>query len=291
VTPGRLRLATRGSPLARWQANHVADLLRAIEPEIDIELVLVQTTGDIRADVAIHALGGRGVFVKEVQQAVLDGRADVTVHSAKDLPSHPADGLVIAAVPERGDPRDALVGAALDQLPEGATVATGSVRRRAQLRLLRSDLAFAELRGNIATRLDKIPADGAIVVAVAALERLGMRDRAAEVMDIERMCPQVAQGALATECRLDDADTMALLARIEHPPSRFAVDAERGFLVAFGGGCDVPVAAHATADGLHTFAASDDGSVTYAALHPVDPGDPAGSGQQAGSAARAAVGR
>jgi hydroxymethylbilane synthase len=291
VTPGRLRLATRGSPLARWQANHVADLLRAIEPEIDIELVLVQTTGDIRANVALHELGGRGVFVKEVQQAVLDGRADVTVHSAKDLPSQPADGLVIAAVPERGDPRDALVGAALDQLPAGATVATGSVRRRAQLRLLRSDLAFAELRGNIATRLDKIPADGAIVVAVAALERLGMRDRAAEVMDIERMCPQVAQGALATECRPDDADTVALLARIEHPPSRFAVDAERGFLVAFGGGCDVPVAAHATDDGLHTFAASDDGSVTYAALHPVDPGDPAGSGQRAGSAARAAVGR
>ncbi len=289
--PSRLRLATRGSPLARWQANHVADLLRSVEPDLEIELVLVQTTGDVRADVALHALGGRGVFVKEVQQAVLDGRADVTVHSAKDLPSQPADGLVIAAVPERGDPRDALVGAALVELPHGATVATGSVRRRAQLRQLRPDLTFAELRGNIATRLERIPPDGAIVVALAALDRLGLRERAAEVMAVERMCPQVAQGALASECRAGDAATATLLARIEHVPSRFAVDAERGFLAAFGGGCDVPAAAHATADGLHTFAASDDGSVTYAALHPVDPADPTGSGRRAGEAARAALDR
>jgi hydroxymethylbilane synthase len=291
VSGSRLRLATRSSPLAQWQAQHVAGLLGEQHPGLDITLVLVETTGDVRRDVALHAIGGQGVFVKEVQQAVLDGRADIAVHSAKDLPSVVADGLTIAAVPERGDPRDALVGAALDDLPSGATVATGSVRRRAQLHHLRPDLAFIELRGNIGTRLEKVPPGGAIVVAAAALERLGLIDRAAEIFPVERVCPQVAQGALAVECRAGDASTSALLGAIDHGPSRVAVEAERGFLAAFGGGCDVPVAAHATDRGLLTFAAAGDGRPPVTDLHPLDAADPAGSGHRAGEATRSMIGQ
>ncbi len=187
------------------------------------------------------------MFVKEVQAAVLDGHADVAVHSAKDLPSSPAPGLVIAAVPERGDPRDALVGRPLAALAEGATVATGSVRRRAQLAHLRPDLAFVDLRGNIQTRLTKVPSDGAIVMAVAALDRLGLSAQIAEALDPSVMLPQVAQGALAAECRIDDPATFALLQRIEHGPSRAAIDGERAFLAELGGGCDLPVGAQVTA--------------------------------------------
>jgi hydroxymethylbilane synthase len=290
VTAGRLRLATRGSPLARWQAGHVADLLRALRADLEIELVLVETTGDRRADVSLGALGGQGVFTKEVQQALVDGRADVAVHSAKDLPSGVADGLTIAAVPVRGDPRDALVGAALDDLPPGATVATGSARRRAQLHHLRPDLVLADLRGNIGTRLQRIPPGGAVVIAMAALERLGCADRADEVFAVERMCPQVGQGALAAECRADDVTTRELLAQIEDPPSRRAVDAERGFLAAFGGGCDAPVAAHASPAGLLTFV-TDAAGGPVTSISPIDPADPVGSGRRAGEAARAAVTR
>jgi hydroxymethylbilane synthase len=291
VTTGRLRLATRGSPLAQWQAGHVADLLRERSPDLAVELVVVETTGDVRRDVPLHSIGGQGVFVREVQEALLAGRADAAVHSAKDLPSVVADGLALVAVPHRGDPRDALVGRALDELRSGATVATGSVRRRAQLQALRPDLVFVELRGNIGTRLERVPADGAVVVAAAALDRLGLLDRAAEIFDVERMCPQVAQGALAVECRADDASTRSRLREIEDRPSRAAVDAERGFLAAFGGGCDVPVAAHATARGLLTFVAVGDDPAPVVGLYPLDPSDPAGSGRRAGELARAAAGQ
>jgi hydroxymethylbilane synthase len=170
------------------------------------------------------------VFVKEVQSAVLEGHADIAVHSAKDLPSMPAPGLVIAAVPERGDARDALVGRSLAGLGQGATVATGSVRRRAQLAHLRPDLEFVELRGNIQTRLSKVPTDGALVMAVAALDRLGLGAQIAQALDPSVMLPQVAQGALAVECRDEDGSTRGLLSRIEHGPSRLAVDGERAFL-------------------------------------------------------------
>jgi hydroxymethylbilane synthase len=159
----------------------------------------------------------------------------------------PAPGLVIAAVPERGDARDALVGRSLDELGPGATVATGSVRRRAQLAHLRPDLEFVELRGNIQTRLSKVPTDGALVMAVAALDRLGLGAQIAQALDPSVMLPQVAQGALAVECRDDDGLTRGLLSRIEHRPSRLAVDGERAFLAALGGGCDLPVGAHVVA--------------------------------------------
>jgi hydroxymethylbilane synthase len=244
-----LRVATRGSALALWQANHVAALLVRADPSLAVELVTVQTTGDRRLDVPLSVLGGKGVFVKEVQAAVLDGRADLAVHSAKDLPAVTPPGLVIAAVPERGDPRDALVGARLDELPTGACVATGSARRRAQLSWLRPDLTFAGLRGNIARRLEQARDYGAVVVAAAALERLELEAQAAEVLSAETLVPQVGQGALAVECRADDDRVRSLLAGIEHEASRRAVDAERGFLAELGGDCDLPAGAHAVVDG------------------------------------------
>ncbi|MFP5376978.1 MAG: hydroxymethylbilane synthase [Acidimicrobiia bacterium] len=236
-----LRAATRGSELALAQTRSVGRHLG--EP---VEEVVVSTLGDRRADVPIWEMGGRGVFVKEVQAAVLDGRADLAVHSAKDLPSSPPAGLVLAAVLERGDPRDALVGAALGDLPTGAHVATGSVRRRAQLASLRPDLSFVSLRGNIRTRLAKAAGFDAVVVAAAALARLGLSHLAAEVLDPSVLLPQVGQGAIAVEAREGDEAVIGALAALEHGPSRRAVDAERAYLRRLGGGCDLPVAAHAT---------------------------------------------
>ena len=262
---GALRAATRGSALARWQTDHVARLLGG-----DVSAVVVETEGDRRTDVPIEAIGGRGVFVKEVQAAVLDGRADFAVHSAKDLPSSPElqpAGLVIACVPERGDPRDALVGSTLDGLAVGGLVATGSVRRRVQLANLRPDLSFTGLRGNIETRLSKVGAGvDAVVVAAAALARLDRPEAAtADVLDPDVLLPQVAQGALAIECRADDERVLTALARIEHGPSRRAVDAERAFLSELGGGCDLPVGAHAVVEGdelrLRGLIASHDGRI------------------------------
>lgn len=244
-----MRIATRGSSLARWQAESVAAWLRGARPELSCELVVIETTGDRRQDLPIPELGGQGVFVKEVQAAVLDGRADLAVHSAKDLPSLSTPGLLIGAYPERDDPRDALVGAALADLAPGATIATGSVRRRVQLAAARPDLSFADLRGNIATRLQRVPLGGAVVVAVAALVRLELADRIAEVLEPAVVLPQVAQGALAVECREDDAGALELLAAIDDPAVRVPVEAERAFLARLGGGCDLPVGALATVDG------------------------------------------
>jgi hydroxymethylbilane synthase len=240
-----LRAATRGSPLARWQADTIASAIRAVDPEVDVELVVVDTQGDRQLDVPIWELGGKGVFAKEVQAAVLDGRADLAVHSAKDLPSLAVPGLVLAAVPERGDPRDALVGSTLADLPEGAEVATGSLRRQAQLAAARPDLRFVGLRGNMATRIAKAADHDAVVVAATALDRLGLADQIAERLSVELVLPQVAQAALAVECRADDANLGALLAKIEHEPTRVRVDAERSFLSALGGDCSLPAAAHA----------------------------------------------
>ena len=246
MTASTIRVATRGSALARWQAAHVARLLAADDPGVVVEEVVVETSGDRRPDIPIWELGGKGVFVKEVQAAVLDGRADVAVHSAKDLPALTHPDLVIACVPTRADPRDVLVGSTLAGLPAGAVVATGSVRRRAQLAGLRPDLTFAGLRGNIDTRLGRAPEFGAIVMAAAALHRLDRASEITEVLEPEVMLPQVGQGALAVECRGDDRALRQRLAAVEHHPSRLAVEAERGFLAELGGDCDLPAAAHAT---------------------------------------------
>lgn len=263
-----MRLATRSSPLAIWQAEHVAGRLREAHPGLAVELVRTDTVGDRRLDVPISEIGGKGVFATEVQRLVLDGTADAAVHSAKDLPAVTGEGLVLACVPERGDPRDALVGSTLDGLAPGAVVATGSQRRRVQLATLRPDLTFVELRGNMATRLGKVPEGGAIVVAAVALERLGLADRIDEVLAAELLIPQVGQAALAVEARAGDEATATLLAAVEHGPSRLRVDAERAFLAELGGDCDLPAGAHATlvagdGDGIHVRAllAADDGTV------------------------------
>ena len=248
-----LRVATRGSALARWQAERVIELLG-----VEAECVIVSTRGDERRDVPIHAMGGTGVFVKEVEQTVLDGRAEVAVHSAKDLPSETSPELVLAALPERGDPRDALVGRPLDEIPTGGRVGTGSVRRRAQLAARRPDLGFGELRGNIPTRLERADGFDAVVLAAAALDRLGLADRIAERVDPSVVLPQVAQGALAAECRFDDDGTRELLAGIDDDGVRAAVTAERSYLAELGGGCNLPCGALAET--------GDDGSLRLEAL-------------------------
>lgn len=242
-----VRIATRTSPLARWQADHVASAIRATAPEVDVEIVGVSTEGDRRTDLPLSEIGGKGVFATEVQAALLDGRADVAVHSGKDLPARTPDGLVIAAVPERGDPRDALVGTRLIDLRPDAVVATGSARRRLQLGHLRPDLRFEDLRGNMATRLEKASRFDAIVVAAVALERLGVADRISDVLPATLVVPQVAQGALVVECRSDDERLRSCLTLIEHAPSRRTVDAERAFLTELGGDCSLPAGAHAVA--------------------------------------------
>lgn len=244
MSPRRLRAATRGSPLARWQAEAVAAALTAADPGVEVELVVVDTQGDRRLDVPIWEIGGKGVFAKEVQAAVLDGRADLAVHSAKDLPSGTVEGLVLACTPERGDPRDALVGSTLADLPPGAEVATGSLRRQAQLAAVRPDLRFVGLRGNMATRLAKAADHDAIVVASTAFDRLGLADHLAERLPAEVVLPQVGQAAMAVECRLDDEDLRRRLIAVEHGPTRRCVDAERAFLAALGGDCSLPAAAH-----------------------------------------------
>jgi len=236
-----LRIATRGSALALWQAERVAEMLGSPS-----ELVIIETRGDQDTTSPIHAIGGTGVFVKEVQEAVLRGEADLAVHSAKDLPAITMEGLILAAVPERADARDALVGSRLEKLPQGARIGTGSVRRRSQLAAIRPDLEFGELRGNIGTRLGKAADFDAIVVAAAALDRLGLGDRIAERLEPPVMLPQVAQGALGVECRVDDAEALVALAAINDAIAHLAVKAERAFLAALGGGCDVPVGAYAT---------------------------------------------
>ena len=296
-----LKIATRGSELARWQANAVRQELEGQAPGgqaqqrlkqevVDLgdkkpadkelgdsgeaatakpalgrgvsgELVIVSTAGDRDLASSLSEIGGKGVFVKEVQAAVLAGEADIAVHSAKDMPAETPEGLTIGAVLKRGDPRDALVGCRLADLPNGATVATGAPRRRAQLAALRPDLNFAELRGNIATRLAKAGNYDAIVVAVAALERLGFVKvdgdnlnldtevegiRAIDALDTETFIPQVGQGTIAVECRSDDIATQQLLATINHSPTRICLEAERGFLKALGGDCNLPAGAYAT---------------------------------------------
>ncbi|MEP6624432.1 MAG: hydroxymethylbilane synthase [Acidimicrobiia bacterium] len=238
-----IRVATRGSALALWQANLVATRLGG-----PTELVVIRTRGDRDRTSAIHAIGGTGVFVKEVQDAVLAGDADIAVHSAKDLPAESVSGLEITAVPERADVRDALVGLRLASIPEGGIVGTGAVRRRAQLAAHRPDLRFGELRGNVPTRVEKAADFDAVVVALAALTRLGMTDAVADILDVEVMLPMVGQGALAVERRAGDERVATALANIDDPLAHTALTAERAFLHTLGGGCTMPCGAYATVD-------------------------------------------
>jgi len=282
-----VRLATRGSPLALWQARRVSELIASRCGALRWEPLVVRTTGDALSEVPVAHIGGQGAFVKEVQVAVLDGRADLAVHSAKDLPSATPEGLALACIPERADPRDALVGSALADLPTGATVATGSARRLAQLAWLRPDLTFVDLRGNMATRVERAERAGAGVLALAALERLGLTDHVAQVLDPDVVLPQVGQGAIAVECRCDDHEMLELLESVDDVGAHRAVTAERSFLAALGGGCTLPLgalaaAASATADlELEGMLASRDGHVVL--RHQAVGRDPVALGRQVAS--------
>jgi hydroxymethylbilane synthase len=241
----RLRIATRGSALAVAQSGLVA---RAVERAlgVDTELVRIRTEGDRLQQGSLALLGGKGLFVKELEEALLDGRADLAVHSAKDLPAYVAAGLALAAFPERADPRDALVGSRFDALRAGARVGTGSLRRAAQLRAARPDLEVVPLRGNVDTRLRKLADEGldAVVLACAGLERLGLAARIDERLDPARLLPAVGQGTLALEAREGGA-LASDLAALDHGPTRVATRAERAFLERLAGDCTVPLAAYA----------------------------------------------
>ncbi len=248
-----LRIATRKSPLALWQAHHVAGLLRGRAPRMEIAVVELSTEGDRMLDSPLSRIGGKGLFVKEIEAALLDGRADLAVHSLKDVTSVFPPGLRLAAVPEREDPRDAWVspaGLAFSALPRGARVGTASLRRACQLRALRPDVEVVSLRGNVGTRLRKTEELGLAgsILALAGLRRLGLEGRVTELLPTEVMLPAVGQGALALECS-DDSPHRPLVESLEHRPTRVPVDAERAFLEALEGGCTVPLAAHAVLDG------------------------------------------
>jgi hydroxymethylbilane synthase len=241
-----LRLATRRSPLALIQAHYVQE--RLADFGVTSELIEVETSGDIRRDVALDELGGQGVFAVEIQSAVLDGTADVAVHSAKDLPSTTPLGLALSCVPERRDAADVLIGRSLAGLGPGATVATGSPRRRALLLERRPDLRIVGLRGNMATRFAAAGKNGvdAVVAAAAAVERLGVRNLVSERLDTEWFIPQVGQGALALEVRARDDDTTTILSTINDATAMSALVAERSFLRELGAGCSIPAGAYAT---------------------------------------------
>lgn len=243
-----LRIGTRGSPLALWQARHVADRLRPLTGPRPVELVEIETVGDRVRDVALTQIGGDGVFTKEIQRALLSGVVDVAVHSLKDLPTAFVAGLTLAAVPERGPTGDVFVARKhrrFDDLPPGAVVGTSSLRRRSQSLNRRPDLQLVNLRGNVETRLRKLDDQnlGAIVLAEAGLRRLGLESAITELLDPQWMLPAVGQGALGLECRTDDATTLALLDQLNHIPTRQAILAERALLRGLGGGCLVPIGA------------------------------------------------
>lgn len=241
-----LRIATRGSQLALWQAHHVQKLLADLAPNHVVELVTVVSAGDADRSRPLHEIGGVGIFTKEVQEAILDGRADLAVHSLKDLPTVAHADLVLAAVPERGRVEDVLLSpkhGTLANLPVGARVATSSLRRQAQLLRHRPDLRIESIRGNVETRIRKLhdeQLDG-LVLAHAGIGRLGFDAEVTEVFSTEQMLPAVGQGALGIECRNDDEELLALLRGIDHPETRTRVEAERAFLRTIQGGCQVPL--------------------------------------------------
>ncbi len=250
----RLRIGTRGSSLALWQAEWVKSQLLGGQQELIVELVVIKTTGDKILDVPLAMVGGKGLFVKEIEEALLDGRADLAVHSVKDMPAELPEGLHLAAMPPREDPRDALIsknGAGLDKLPHGARVGTSSLRRAAQLLHLRPDLRIETLRGNVDTRLRKLESEGldAIVLAAAGLKRMELSQVISEYLEPERILPAVGQGALGIETRIGDVSTNEIVASLIHQQTVTTVRAERAFLKRLEGGCQVPIGGYATMEG------------------------------------------
>jgi hydroxymethylbilane synthase len=249
-----IRIATRQSPLALWQAHHVGSLLTRLHPELRVSFVEMTTAGDRFLAAPLSTVGGKGLFVKEIEQCLLDGRADLAVHSLKDMTSVLPPGLLLAALPTREDPRDVLCGPpglSLDRLPPGARVGTSSLRRSCILRARRPDLEIVSLRGNVQTRLARmreLQLHGA-VLAYAGLKRLGLDSEIAEVLPTSVSLPAVGQGVLAIQCRTEDSAVRGLLAPLEDATTRVAVTAERAFMARLEGGCTVPLAGHATVQG------------------------------------------
>jgi len=269
TTAATLRIATRKSPLALWQAEHVATLLRRTHGGLEVELVPISTKGDRIQDRSLAAIGGKGLFIKELEVALEEQRADIAVHSMKDLPGDLPHGLTIAAVLERADARDALLTASsggLGDLPRGARVGTSSLRRQAQLLAARPDLNVQSLRGNVDTRLRRLDAGDmdAIVLACAGLIRLGLESRITARLDPRICLPAVAQGVIGIECRDADSRTLELVTVLNHQDTRNAMDAERAFAHRLGGSCQSPIAAHARLEGqsllLDGLVAEPDGS-------------------------------
>jgi hydroxymethylbilane synthase len=247
-----LRIGTRGSQLALWQANHIANLLRAHGHEI--EITIIKTTGDKITDVALANVGAKDMFTKEIEEALAENRVDLAVHSLKDLPTELSPDFEIAAIPEREDPRDVFCSvrySSIDQLPQRAKVGTSSLRRQAQLKAIRPDLEICSLRGNVDTRLRKLE-DGeydAIILAAAGLNRLGKRELIRETLSVDAMCPAAGQGALAVEIRAGDSATVGSLAFLDNASARAETTCERALLNKLGGGCQVPIGALAEVRG------------------------------------------
>ncbi|RTZ78244.1 MAG: hydroxymethylbilane synthase [Gammaproteobacteria bacterium] len=250
MTDQSIRIATRKSPLAMWQAEHVAAALQAAHPGLQVELLGMSTQGDKILDTPLAKIGGKGLFVKELEQGMLEGRADIAVHSMKDVPVELPEGLHLPVIMEREDPRDAFVSNAygsLDELPEGARVGTSSLRRQSQLLELRPDLELLPLRGNVNTRLRKLDEGeyDAIILAAAGLIRLGFGERIRTFLEPEQSLPAIGQGAVGIECRAEDERVNRLIAPLLHAPTAARVLAERALNNRLEGGCQVPIAGHA----------------------------------------------
>ena len=265
-----IRIATRRSPLALWQAEHVAAVLKTHHPELSIELVKMVTQGDKILDTPLAKIGGKGLFVKELEQGMFNGDADIAVHSMKDVPAKLPDGLAIAAILEREDPRDAFVSntyATVDELPQGATVGTSSLRRQCQLLTRRPDLIIKSLRGNVNTRLSKLDQGDydAIILATAGLVRLGFDDRIKQRLPINIMLPAIGQGAIGIECREGDQQTLSLIQCLHDEKTASRVTAERAMNFTLEGGCQAPIGGHAKIKDnilrLHGLVAEPDGSI------------------------------
>ncbi|EGQ9188334.1 hydroxymethylbilane synthase [Vibrio cholerae] len=254
MTETPIRIATRQSPLALWQANYVKDALMAAHPGLQVELVTMVTRGDVILDTPLAKVGGKGLFVKELEIAMLEGRADLAVHSMKDVPVDFPDGLGLVTICEREDPRDAFVSntyAKIEDLPSGAIVGTCSLRRQCQLKAARPDLVIKELRGNVGTRLNKLDAGeyDAIILAAAGLKRLELESRIRSFIEPEQSLPAVGQGAVGIECRVDDQRVHALLAPLNHADTADRVRCERAMNLTLQGGCQVPIGSYALLEG------------------------------------------
>ncbi len=250
----KIRIGTRKSKLALWQANYIASQLKKHYPDIQVELVKIVTKGDKILDVPLAKVGGKGLFVKEIEEAMLRNEIDIAVHSLKDVPTYFPEGLGLVAITEREDPRDAFLSvkySSIDEMPEGAVLGTSSLRRKAQIMLKRGDLEIRDLRGNVDTRIRKLEEgqyDG-IILAYAGLKRLGLEGKVRQVFEPDFMIPAVAQGFLGIEARLDDEETRKIVSVLNHRESEIRAKAERAFLKTLEGGCQVPLAAYSEIDG------------------------------------------